>query len=196
MEKMSKSNPDKTIEPLVCPKCGKRMYPFYLGRKCSNKECTFWIPREIRQKVLTDEIMKELVENRETGFIHGFHKRGYSQTFGARLYISENWKIKFRLNDESDIKCPKCNAKMVVRFERGYRCEDEEKCGFILWNRFGGKQLTEEQMVMLLTERKTGVIKGFISKKNGKKYSARIVISEEGALRVNFDDKKVYKEAG
>ena len=195
MEKLPKSTTDKTKEPLICPKCGRRMYMFRLGQRCSNKECTFWIPREIRQKVLTHEIMRELVENRETGVIQGFHKRGYSQTFEARLYISDNWKIKFRLHDEPDIKCPKCNAKMVVRFERGYRCEDEEKCGFVLWNRFGGKQLTEDQMIMLLTKRKTGVIKGFISKKNGKKYSAGIIMGDDAVLRVHFDDKKGLKEA-
>ena len=194
---MSESTADKQKLSLTCPKCGGSMYTFRLGQRCSNKECTFWVPREIRQKVLTDEIIKELVENRETGVIHGFHKRGYSQTFSARLYINDNWKIKFRLNDKSDITCPKCNAKMVLRFERGYRCEDEEKCGFILWNRFGGKQLTDDQMEMLLTERKTDVIKGFISKKSGRRYSARIIMDDRGRLRVHFghkDDSKNVTE--
>ena len=188
MEESSKSIPENVNYTIICPKCGEQMYEFRLGQRCSNGECTFWIPCEIRQKVLTKETMKQVVEKGETDVIEGFHKRGYSQTFAARLYITDNWKIKFRLNDESDIKCPKCNANLA-RFERGYRCMDK-KCNYVLWNRFGGRQLTYEQMIMLLTEKRTDVIKGFISKKSGKKYAARIVMENGGALKFDFNYKK------
>lgn len=189
MEKLSKNSTDKPQHSLICPKCGKQMHKFRLGNKCSNQKCTFWIPSEIRQKFLTDEVMKELVEKGETRVIEGFHKRGYSQTFTARLYISDNWKIKFRLHDESDIKCPKCSANLV-RFERGYRCMDKEKCGYVLWDRFGGRQLTDDQMITLLTEKRTDVIKGFISKKSGRKYAARIIMGDGGVLSFEFGKKR------
>ena len=189
MEELLKNTPENLNYTIICPKCGVQMHEFRLGQKCSNRKCTFWIPREIRQKVLTREIIKELVEKKETGIIEGFHKRGYSQTFAARLYITDNWKIKFRLDDESDIKCPKCNENLA-RFERGYRCMDNKKCDYVLWNRFGGRQLTYDQMIMLLTEKRTDVIKGFISKKNGKKYAARIIMESGGALKFDFNHKK------
>lgn len=161
---------------------------FRFGHRCTNEECTFWIPREIRQKVMTEKIIRELVENKETGIIQGFHKRGTSQTFAAKLYIDEKWKIRFDLGEETDFVCPKCRA-MLQRFERGYKCVDRKKCGFVLWDRFGGKQLTDEQMKMLLTEKRTELIKGFISKKSGKTYSARIIMRDGGDLGVEFDQR-------
>ena len=176
-------------DTIICPQCGERMHEFRWGQKCSNKICTFWIPREIRQKILNREIMKELVEKKETGVIEGFHKRGNSQTFAARLYLTGNCKIKFRLNDESDFKCPKCDANLA-RFERGYKCLDDKNCNYILWNRFGGRVLTEDQMTMLLKEKRTEVIKGFVSKKSGKKYTARIIMENGGTLKVDFEYKK------
>ena len=45
-------------------------------------------------------------------------------------------------------------------------------------------------MIMLLTEKRTDVIKGFISKKNGKKYAARIIMESGGALKFDFNHKK------
>lgn len=189
MKELLKNTPENLNYTIICPQCGEQMHEFQLGQKCSNKKCTFWIPREIRQKVLTREIMKELVEKKETKVIEGFHKRGYSQTFAARLYITDNGKIKFRLDDESDIKCPKCNANLA-RFERGYRCVDNEKCDYVLWNRYGGRELTDDQMITILSKKRTEVIKGFISKKSGKKYAARIIMENGGALKFDFNHKK------
>ncbi len=148
---------------LICPKCGDEMCLFKLGYRCINKSCTFWIPRVIRQKVLSEDTVRELVEKKETGFINGFHKLESSQIFSAKLYITNNWKIAFRLKEKTDLRCPRCNAFMM-RFDRGFECFDKEKCNFVLWDRFGQKKLTEEQMKQLLVYKKTDLIHGFVSK--------------------------------
>jgi hypothetical protein len=41
-------------------------------------------------------------------------------------------------------------------------------------------------MIKLLTVKKTDIIDGFVSKKNGKKYSARIVLNNRGELKPEF----------
>ncbi len=175
---------DKKSEyELVCPKCSTVMHAFKLGYTCVNRECTFWVPREIRQKVLSKEILNELLINRKTDDIKGFHKRGNSQTFSASLFITDDWKIKLRLAGETDFNCPVCSG-MLLRFERGYKCIDEEKCRYVLWDQFGGKQLTEEQMKTVLVEKRTDLLKGFISKKNGKPFAARIGMGEKGMSNV------------
>ncbi len=179
---------------LVCPKCSNTMRAFNLGYSCTGSECTFWVPREIRQKVLSKDVVKELLENRKTGDIKGFHKRGNSQTFSASLYITDQWKIKLRLAGETDLICPAC-GKLLIHFERGYKCVDEENCNYVLWDQFGGKPLTEELMKTILIEKKTDIIKGFISRKNGKRFSARIVMGDKGMLRFEFED-RTDKENG
>ena len=180
---------NKSPIDLVCPKCGMKMESFRMGKKCANTRCTFWVPREIRQKVLSEKTIQELLENKETRVIEGFHKRGNTQTFSAQLYLSDTWKIKLRLENKTGLPCPGCGSELL-RFERGYRCMDERKCGYILWDRFGGKELTDEQMIMLLTAKKTEIIDGFISKKNGKRYSAKIVMEGAGVLRCEFAERK------
>jgi len=178
-----------TPKESVCPKCGAKMKDFNLGRKCVDTRCTFWVPREIRQKVLSEEIIAELLEQRETRVVHGFHKRGNAQTFSARLYLSDAWKIKLRLENKTGLPCPACGRELL-RFARGYRCMDEGNCAYVLWDRFGGKELTDEQMIRLLTLKTTEIIHGFTSRKNGKRYSARIVMQDSGRLKVEFEDGK------
>ncbi len=180
--------PDKTEYQPVCPKCQNIMVTFKLGYNCTNKNCTFWIPREIRQKVLTPNTIIELIEKKETGVIHGFHKKGSSQTFAAKLFITENWKIAIRLDGESVLECPRCNGTMY-RFDKGYKCNNTLKCDYILWNRFGGKELTTDQMEKLVLEKKTEIIHGFKRKKNGKPYSAKIIMKNEGVLGLEFENK-------
>ncbi len=185
-------NSIKQESQFKCPRCNYKMEEFSLGIRCSNKKCTFWIPREIRQKVLTKKIITELLKNKETGVIHGFHKRGNSQTFSARLILSEGFKIKICVNGVSDIFCPKCQMSLHA-FERGYKCLNNEMCNFILWDQFAGKKLTPNQMRKLLKEGKTEIINGFLSKGKGKPYSARIIMSEYGDLRLEFIDKNNTK---
>ena len=67
---------------------------------------------------------------------------------------------------------------------------DNEKCDYVLWNRYGGRELTDDQMITLLSKKRTEVIKGFISKKSGKKYAARIIMENGGALKFDFNHKK------
>jgi DNA topoisomerase-3 len=185
MDNLDKKKSEESHFQPVCPKCSSKMTAFKLGHRCTGKTCTFWIPREIRQKVLTEKIIKDLIEKRETDVIEGFHKRGSSQTFAAKLYLNKDWKIKIRLNGETALKCPTCGDS-VQRFDRGYRCNNTEKCDFVLWDRFCGKRLTPAQMEKLIKEKKTDIIHGFLRKKDGKTYSARIVMSKAGELSMEF----------
>ena len=74
----------------------------------------------------------------------------------------------------------------MIFFEKGMRCSKENKCNFILWNRFAGKSLPQDQMIKLLTAKKTDIISDFISKKNGKKFSARIILNNRGRFKLEF----------
>lgn len=179
------TNLDLPLSRFFCPKCQQEMKKFQSGLQCTNKECEFWIPKAIRQRALNESIIKELTEKKQTSIINGFHKKGSSQTFSASLYIDENWKIRFQLPDLSLYSCPLCGFPLQ-HFSKGYRCINEDQCDFILWNRFCGKHLTEEDLTALLSEGQTSLISGFISKKNGRKFNAQIVMDPQGKLYFKF----------
>lgn len=170
----------------TCPKCLSTMKQNKYGFVCTG-ECGFWIPREIRQKVLLDKSIEELTTCKETQLINGFHKKGNSQTFSAKLYISDTWKIKFRLSSSFEMKCPLCKNELYL-FDRGYRCSRERKCGYVLWRSFCGIELSDNLINQLLTQKKTELVKGFISRKNGKHYEAKIIMGDKGALFLEFED--------
>ncbi|MGD9202633.1 MAG: topoisomerase C-terminal repeat-containing protein, partial [Chitinispirillia bacterium] len=180
------NNKKKTIGllkySLACPVCGWEIAISIKGYCCKNSLCTFFIPKEIRQKAITQDIVKDLIQKGQTNIINGFHKKGSSQIFSAQLFLTEKKKIRIELPDISYLNCPKCHSEMVF-FERGMKCSNEDKCDFVLWNHFAGKSLTKDQMIKLLTVKKTDIIDGFVSKKNGKKYSARIVLNNRGELK-------------
>lgn len=183
-----------TSEQFHCPKCNTVMSTFRMGIRCPDSKCGFWIPRSIRQKILTPSIIRQLLTTRQTNVITGFLKRGNSQTFSASLYLTDGWKIKLRVDGESDIVCPRCKLFQLRRTDKGYSCMDEQKCGYVLWDHFGGRKLSQEQMRTILLERKTELLKGFISKKNGKPFSARLILNEKARVQFLFDSYDRKKE--
>ncbi|GKW45701.1 type IA DNA topoisomerase [Planococcus sp. NCCP-2050] len=81
--------------------------------------------------------------------------------------------------------CPRCQKGKIV-FRRGsFNCtEYENGCKQSFPAIFAKKRLTAKQIEYLCTKGKTPVIKGFVSK-NGKKFSAKLVL-EEGKIKMEF----------
>lgn len=79
-------------------------------------------------------------------------------------------------------KCPSCGRK-IKEGKKGWYCEgynQEPKCTFTLWKEVAGKKLSEAEAKKLLTNKKTGKIKGFTSK-SGKKFDAYLVLQRDSA---------------
>lgn len=173
-------------QTFVCPKCESNMGVFSFGVKCLSDTCTFWIPRVIREKVLSVQHVRSLIEFKATDLIKGFHKKGNSQTFSAHLYISPEWTIKFRLPKDPNLLCPKCGGEIYYTDEC-YRCVDEQLCGFVIWRNFGGRKLTDSMIKKLITEHKTGLVKGFVQKKSGKRFNAHLALNGDWKVEFRFD---------
>ncbi|MGN1157804.1 MAG: topoisomerase C-terminal repeat-containing protein [Agathobacter sp.] len=95
------------------------------------------------------------------------------------------------------VKCPQCDGEIVVT-TFGYGCSnyksDKTGCGFNIGD-IAGVHLTEEQVIALLSEGKTGTIRGFKSKA-GKKFDAVLKLekNEEGQASIAFDFDDVEHE--
>lgn len=78
---------------------------------------------------------------------------------------------------ESECTCPKCGTGKMQFFHKVVRCDNKE-CGLPIFRQKAGKDLTDDEIKELLTNGKTGIIKGFKSKQ-GKSFSA-IVAFDSG----------------
>lgn len=78
---------------------------------------------------------------------------------------------------ESECTCPKCGTGKMQFFHKVVRCDNKE-CGLPIFRQKAGKDLTDDEMKVLITNGKTGVIKGFKSKQ-GKSFSAIVAFDSD-----------------
>ena len=86
--------------------------------------------------------------------------------------------------------CPVCGKKMRDGKKNWY-CEgynQEPNCNFTIWKEIAGKKISEAEVKKLLMNKKSGLIKGFVSK-NDKKFDAYLVLKKDdtGSLKINFE---------
>ncbi len=86
-------------------------------------------------------------------------------------------------------KCPVCGGSMQEGKKNWY-CENYQKCDFKLWKEISGKKITGTDAEKLLLRKKTGLLKGFKSKKTGKSFSAYLVLGDDNVLAFEFEQKK------
>ncbi|MBP7579358.1 MAG: topoisomerase C-terminal repeat-containing protein, partial [Candidatus Obscuribacter sp.] len=181
----------------ICPQCQKgvvRQTPKGAGCNRWKEGCTFSIWREQRGKSLTDNQIKELVENRQTKVIKGFKKKDSKETYDARLVLNDDFKVVLEgsaalAGDAASVLgiCPQCQAGTVKPTPKGAGCSRwREGCKFSIWREVNGKQLTDEQMKALVENKGTEIIKGFQKKSGTGTYDARLVLNEEFKVRLEF----------
>ena len=78
---------------------------------------------------------------------------------------------------ESECTCPKCGTGKMQFFHKVVRCDNKE-CGLPIFRQKAGRDLTDDEMKELITNGKTGVLKGFKSKQ-GKKFSAIVAFDSD-----------------
>ena len=90
-----------------------------------------------------------------------------------------------------DVKCPGCGSDIIA----GPKVCSCTGCAFKIWTKLAGKTLTQKQIETVIAKGKSGEIKGFTSTKNGKTFSAFVLLKDKatGSLGFEFpprDDKK------
>ncbi|MBF9220907.1 type IA DNA topoisomerase [Hymenobacter ruricola] len=149
--------------------------------------CTFRLPAEIHGKKLSDPQVKALLAKGRTPVMKGFVGAD-GQKFDAAIGLDMAFQPTVLLvadakpgaaPDSGQIPCPVCKLGTMLKGKAAYGCSRfREDCQFRLPFEWGGKQLTEAQLKLLLRRGETGVIKGFISGKTGKKYDAALKVEE------------------
>ena len=84
--------------------------------------------------------------------------------------------------------CPKCGSGRILFYPKVAKCSNVD-CTLTIFRNKCDKQLSDKQVVELVTKRKTGLIKGFKGK-NGKAFDASLVLDEQFNVVFSFPEKK------
>ncbi len=207
------ANEPQIVEGIKCPSCGGDIVATAYGFRCIHfdreKEdgCDFSVGK-IAEKSLNVSQLTELITNGRTETIRGF-KSKTGKKFDACLCMEkdENGKTVIKFDFEhveakkvKDVVCPLCGGE-IIQTPFGFGCanytkDDPESCRFSI-GKMAEKSLTESQVRELLTNGRTGTIRGFKSK-TGKKFDARVALNRDEAgkvtgLKFDFTDLEPVK---
>ncbi len=162
----------------TCPVCGGEVTRGAKAYDCSNEGCTFHVGLHICRRPITPDDMKEMIANGRTGVLDGFVSKN-NKRFSSALVLRDG-KVVFDMEESRDgetvtgCKCPLCGKKMIYsRFS--YACSSK-KCGFRVGRTILGRKITEEDLRTLCESGVTGLLDGFVSKSDGKVFSAYLAL--------------------
>lgn len=93
-------------------------------------------------------------------------------------------------NQKNQILCPKCNTGVIYKSKNklSYYCSlyknDDKPCDFSFYGIVAKKKISDVHIYKLLTDKHTGLIKGFLSKK-GSKFDAKLQLDDN--FKIVFD---------
>ncbi len=134
---------------------------------------------------------KMLLQEGKTKLIKGFVSQT-GKNYSASLQLKKDGSVtKVYENSPENSKgvCPKCKEGKMIPSLRAVSCEHKEACGFIIWKTIAGKNLTDGQIIELIENGKTKLIKGFVSKA-GKKFDAALYIKDDFSIGMEFATRK------
>jgi DNA topoisomerase-3 len=205
---------DFGVLSVPCPKCGGEVHERYKAFQCV--KCDFSIWKTLGGRMFEIEEIEKLITEKEIGPLQGFRSKT-GKPFAAVLKLNPEFKIEFDFGQDQQNngeaaapvdfsgkeplgKCPKCGARV---FDAGmnYLCEKatgpDKTCTFRSGKIILQQNIEPAQIVKLLNEGKTDLLKGFISKKTGRKFEAflRVKDGEVGFEFLPREKKSKAKDA-
>jgi DNA topoisomerase-3 len=195
-----------------CPKCGGVIKENYKKFQCQNCDFSLWKIVAGRQ-FETDEL-ETLLRERRVGPLMGFRNK-MGRPFAAIIRLNDRHEPEFDFGqareDETAAEpvdfgdqeplgvCPKCGARV---FEHGmaYLCErsvgPNRNCDFRSGKLILQQEVSREQMQRLLASGRTELLKGFVSARTRRKFSAYLVRGADGKVGFEFEPRaKTVKTA-
>src|SRR5690606_34286504 len=78
--------------------------------------------------------------------------------------------------------CPVCEQGEIMEGARGYACNyfksSDDNCGFIIYEQYFGKEISEELVMDLIEKKETKIYNDFVSQSKGTTFSAKLQIIE------------------
>lgn len=192
-------NKDEELN-IPCPVCNspliKNKYGYHCSKHISATEgCKFSLG-SIAGILIDEKQLYKLVTLKRTDLINGFKpkEKGKKPYSAYLVWNEEDQKISFDFpgHDESkeitNFTCPKCRKQKLNKTAYKYDCE----CGFKLNLTIAEKRIPDEQIKKLLLKGETDVMRDFYSAHKRKRFSAKLVITENGDVEFSFPNNKKH----
>ncbi len=150
---------------------------------------------------------KELLEKRLIGPLQGFRSR-LGRPFAAALKLNEKNETEFVFDNapvnadgtkldvetqESIGTCPVCGGR-IFETMMSYACEntfgDTPSCKMKIGKKILMQDIDRVQVNKLLAEKKTDLLRGFVSMRTRRKFSAYLVMAADGKTSFEFEPRK------
>ncbi|RLJ68225.1 DNA topoisomerase III [Sulfurisoma sediminicola] len=196
------ADPDFGPLQTPCPKCGGTIHEAYKHFKCDKCDYKLW--KIVAGRQWEPEEMDQLLRDRQIGPLQGFRSK-MGRPFAAVIKLDENHAPSFDFgNDEGDGEeidfsgqealgpCPKCGAR-VFEQPMSYVCEKSvgaaKSCDFRSGKVILQQEISRAEMQKLLESGKTSLLKGFVSNRTRKKFSAYLVRGTDGKVGFEFEQR-------
>ena len=186
-----------------CPKCGGVMQENYKKFQC--KKCDYALWKVVAGRQYEPEEVDELLAKGVVGPLQGFRSK-MGRSFAAMIRLNAEKQPEFDFGQgsggegESEAvdfsgqeplgKCPKCGGS-VYEHGMAYVCEKAvgtaKTCDFRSGKIILQQPVEREQMSKLLKSGRTDLLKGFISNKTRRKFSAYLVRGGDGKVGFEFE---------
>ena len=189
-----------------CPNCKGKIVENYRRYACT--KCEFSLPKHPGSRTFEVEEVEQLLRDRTIGPLNGFISK-MGRPFAAVLKITPELKIEFdfgQTNDDGSTdpidfskstpigSCPKCGGR-VFEQPMSYLCENsvgaEKRCDFRSGKVILQQPIDASQMAKLLNEGRTDVMRGFVSNRTRRKFSAFLVRKPDGTTGFEFEPRAV-----
>jgi DNA topoisomerase-3 len=195
-----------------CPNCAGPVRENY--RRFACEKCGFSISKIPGGKALEYSEAEELIREKKVGPLQGFRSK-MGRPFAAIIKLSQipmddkdypnaGYKLEFDFGNSNDEDqesvdftgktslgpCPKCSGAV---YEHGmkYLCEHSvgphKSCDFNTGKVILQQEVSEEQIVKLLTTGKTDLLTNFKSQRTGRVFKAYLARQETGKIGFEFE---------
>ena len=91
--------------------------------------------------------------------------------------------------------CPICDGSIHqtdISFlcSENKRISDDGNCTFRITRKLLDKEIPLDEFKKLVTEKKTGLIKGFVSRRTKRRFDANLLLKDNGSIGFEFPPKK------
>ena len=204
--------PEGTFGSLAtpCPRCGGTLRETYKRFECDGCDYKLW--KVVASRQWEPEEIEELLKNRVIGPLQGFRSK-MGRAFAAMIKLNAEHMPEFDFGnadaegegEEVDFsgqealgQCPKCAAPV---FEHGmaYVCAKAvgpgKSCDFRSGKIILQQEVSRAEMSRLLETGKTSLLKGFVSNRTRKKFSAYLT-RDAASGKVGFEFEARAPKAG
>ncbi len=197
-----------------CPACGApALRQTDATYECREPDCKFRAKKHVAGRELKPEEAKQLFTTKFVGPLEGFRSR-FNKPFEAGLELDDKFKVNFVFDKDDDESVSDLTEDQVVatitlgdgRDAKVYGTEkawfvpaittDRDPDGIRIGKKILQREIPQDELLKMLAEGKTGLIKGFISNRTKRPFDAFLTFdADKGKVGFEFPPRPAKKAA-